>query len=401
MIETNYSLIGIDGGATKVSGWIIEYFTENDLYVLSGHHSELPYSAIDGHKQNFTPVDIKSQLSQRETENLQISDDEHSQGQTYIEATADVIANLFMVGNKRPLLIGIGMPGLKTPDQRGINAIANGPRMPSYCSTLEDMLQSRGVKILAPIFRLGSDADYCGVGEYYAAEGSFQKTENAYYLGGGTGAADALILKGKLTAFDEVKSWMAKTWEMKNDYDLSFERYASASGLQYIYSRHSDISVESLNKSKIYPPQIAELACKGDLKAKNAFKEIAKYLSILIFDRIVTLHSGSSGIIDFVNPNRDPLKKNHPYLNEKFDKIIIGQRLGDLMSSDSGKEILTNPFINELSDLIANSETLSDEVKSYYLKNDTFNPEILSFSKLREAPALGAGIDAHLNYIGN
>ena len=401
MSETNYSLIGIDGGATKVSGWIIEYLAEDNLYDMTDHHSELSYSAIDGYKQNFRPVDIKSQLSQRENESLQITDDESSHGQAYIRATAEVIANLFTLGEKKPMLIGIGMPGLKTADQRGINAIANGPRMPSYCSMLEDMLQSKGVKILAPIFRLGSDADYCGVGEYYAAEGSFRKTKNAYYLGGGTGAADALILKGKLIAFDEVKSWIAKTWEMKNNKDLSFERYASASGLQYIYSKHSNISVESLNESKIYPPQIAELAYNGDRHAKNAYEEIAKYLSLLIFDRIVTLHSGSTGLIDFVNPNRASLEKKHPFLNEKFDKIIIGQRLGDLMSSDTGKEILTIPFINELSDLIANTEILSDEAKGYYLRNGNFNPEVLTFSQLREAPALGAGIDAHLNYIGN
>ena len=172
MKQNEYTLIGIDGGATKVSGWIINYLPEEDLYDLSVYHSELPYASIEGHKSNFTPVDIKTQLSEREDENINVSPEEYIQGEIYLEATAQVIRELFNLGGKKPILIGIGMPGLKTNDQRGINAIANGPRMPNYCSTVEEKLQSFDVKLLAPISRLGSDADYCGVGEFYAADGS-------------------------------------------------------------------------------------------------------------------------------------------------------------------------------------------------------------------------------------
>jgi len=395
---SEYTLIGIDGGATKVSGWIINNLADKNLYDLSQYHSELSYAAIEGHISSFKPVDIKTQLSEREKEEVHLTDEELIQGKTYIESTAKVIHDLYILGGKKPVLIGIGMPGLKTADQRGIDAIANGPRMPAYCSQLEELLNMRDIQAMASIHRLGSDADYCGVGEFYASEGSFRGIQNAYYLGGGTGAADALLLEGKLVPFDQIKSWMAKTWEFKNDLELSLERYASASGLQFIYSRHSGQSIESLNNSEIYPPQIAELAYNGDLSAGETYKEVAKYLAMLLYERISTLYGGSEGMLQFINPNRDILEKNHIYRNKTFDRIIIGQRLGDLMASDIGHSVLTNALFKNLSDLIHESSTLPPDIKNKYLKYNSFNDEIIVFSKLREAPALGAGIDAHLAY---
>jgi predicted NBD/HSP70 family sugar kinase len=399
MKHNQYTLIGIDGGATKVSGWVIDYLSDKSTYKLSDCHYDLPYASNKNHISNFTPVDIQTQLSQRENGDICLTDEESVQGEIYVEVSAQVIEKVYNLCEGQPLLIGIGMPGLKTTDQRGINAIANGPRMPEYCKSLENKLKSKNIRLLARISRLGSDADYCGVGEFYATDGSFRQVKNAYYLGGGTGAADALLLNGNLIPFDQIKSWMAKTWEMKNDLDLSFERYASASGLQYIFSRHSGKSVESLNNSSIYPPQIAELAIEGDQGATRAFKEVAEYLAILIFERITTLSCGSAGKLQFINANRDSLNPDHIYRDEVFERIIFGQRLGDLMASQSGKKVLTNSFLDNLSDLISNSNSLTTEIKSHYLQEDVFNSERLVFSKLREAPALGAGIDAHLSFL--
>jgi predicted NBD/HSP70 family sugar kinase len=398
MNNNEYTLIGIDGGATKVSGWIVKQLANKNLYDLSPHHSEIPYIAIEGFISSFKPVDINTQLSEREKEEIHLTEEESIQGKTYIHSAANVINDLYDLGGKKPVLIGIGMPGLKTADQRGINAIANGPRMPAYCSQLEILLKERNIQVVAPIHKLGSDADYCGLGELYASEGSFRGIQNAYYLGGGTGAADAVLLDGKLVPFDQIKSWIAKTWEFKNDLNLSLERYASASGLQFIYSRHSGQSIESLNKSEIYPPQIAELAFKGNESARETYKEVAKYLAMLLYERMSTLYCGSEEIFGFINPNREPLEKNHIYRNKLFDRIIIGQRLGDLMASDIGNRVLTNEFFKNLSDLIRQSSTLPSDIKNKYLKNNSFDDEKIVFSKLREAPALGAGIDAHLAY---
>ena len=64
---------------------------------------------------------------------------------------------------------------------------------------------------------------------------AFEDVENAYYLGGGTGAADALKLHGKLISFDKCKNWIAKTWEMSDKNGKSMEIYCSANGIQSIY----------------------------------------------------------------------------------------------------------------------------------------------------------------------
>lgn len=396
-MEINHlTLIGIDGGATKVSGWIVNYSAEDNTYSLSEHHAELPYSSIDGHLSNFRPVSIPDQLAQRDQEEISTTDDEATQGNCYIEATSMVIQSLASLASNNPVLIGIGMPGLKTADRRGINVIANGPRMIDYCKIMEKKLNSKDVSMIAPVNRIGSDADYCGIGELYAEEGSFRNVNNAYYLGGGTGAADAMILKGELVPFDTTKIWMAKTWEMKNDLDLSFERYASASGLQFIYSKFADKSVESLTRAQIFSPQIADKASSGETAAIKTFEEVAKYLAILVFERISTLFCGSENKLKFINPNHELLDDLHTYRGEKFNKIVIGQRLADLMSSTVGQKVVTKPFLSNLSDMIRISDCLTNQTKDFYLRDDKFKDEKLVFSKLREAPALGAGIDAHL-----
>jgi len=303
------------------------------------------------------------------------------------------------MGGNKPVLIGIGMPGLKTTDKRGINVINNGPRMIDYCTRIEQTLRQAGVEIVGPIARLGSDADYCGIGEFYARNGSFQRVQNAYYLGGGTGAADALLLNGQLIPFDAIKSWMAKTWEMKNDKGYSLERYASASGIQFIYSLHAHLPIESVTSEQIFPIHIAELAVAGDKPALATFSEVSEYLSWLIFERICTLFSGSKEIFGFVNHKREALDPVHLYRGTLLDRIVIGQRLGDLMASASGEQLLTSPILKKLYDVIQAAGCLPEKVKLAYIKDKQFIREKLILSQLREAPALGAAIDAHRTFM--
>jgi len=235
----SFTLIGIDGGATKASGFVANINEAGD-FSLTELHAEASYSDMEGFNPSFQPVPVTDQLEQRRDNNIRITPEEAKQGATYTAACAKIITELAnAAGSSIPVLIGIGMPGLKTECGRGISAIANGPRMLNYAGDIEQALQKNGIELLAPIAHLGSDADYCGIGEEYAAEGSFRSVYDAYYLGGGTGTADALKLEGRLVPFDHVKDWIAKSWEMKNDKDLALERYASASGLQFLYAQKS------------------------------------------------------------------------------------------------------------------------------------------------------------------
>jgi predicted NBD/HSP70 family sugar kinase len=256
------------------------------------------------------------------------------------------------------------------------------------------------VSLASSIHHLGSDADYCGLGEEYSSQGQFRGVENSYYLGGGTGVADALKLRGRLVPFDAIKSWMAKTWEMKAESGKSLERYCSAAGIQSIYSEYSGISLAELNQQKIYAPQIMEKAIRGEEAASKTMKDISHYLAELLFERISTLYAGSNNPFEFVNPARTQLISRHPYMGTLLDKIIIGQRLGDYLQASRGKNQMWEPMIRHLGELILENENLTKEFKRHYLKHNTFNENRIVLSKLREAPALGAAVDAWLSMEG-
>ncbi|MDD3806500.1 MAG: hypothetical protein PHE86_00500 [Candidatus Marinimicrobia bacterium] len=391
-------IIGIDGGATKVSAWTVDQ-QEDGTFELGNQNVQKQYSEYKYYDPNFKPVDLNIQLKEMET-GIHLTPAENRQGLAYMYAAADVIIELAKTNPGKDVLIGIGMPGLKTKDKRGISVLANGPRLPEYASIIENRIMLHDVELASPIHHIGSDADYCGIGEEYSSQGSFRGVENSYYLGGGTGVADALKLRGKLVPFDAIKLWMAKTWEMKVKNGKSLERYCSASGIQDIYSEYSGISIPDLNTLKIYAPQIMEKALQGEEAAIKTMKDVSFYLAELLFERISTLYAGYQGKFDFVNPERAPLIPHHPYQGTLLDRLVIGQRLGDYLEESRGKNQMWEPMLQHLSELVSENEMMAKEFKSYYLKEDTFNDKRIVLSKLREAPAMGAAVDAWLCWKG-
>ena len=341
----------------------------------------------------FTPVNIQTQLTEMNQNNIQLTSEEKIQGNAIVQSFANIIQQF---NSEKPILLGIGMPGLKSDNKRGIVAMANGPRIPIFCEQLEKILEEKNISLAASIFQLGSDADYCGIGEEYSNDGGFFNCQFGYYLGGWTGAADALKCDGKLLPLDLTKSWLAKSWELKTSNDISLERYASAGGIQSIYSTHTGISVEELNLQAIYPNQILERAITGEKSAINTLNDVSHTLAKLINERIETLFAGWQTPFGFVNPNRVPLESSHPYLGQVFDRLIIGQRLGTLMKESKQSNYLWLPFISHLKNLISESEALDIQAKKHYLDNGI--EKIIFLSQLRDAPALGAGVDAALNF---
>ncbi len=384
-------LLGIDGGATKISGWIVN--AQEEGFSLTNVNIQKKYSDYSSFDGAFKPVDIKTQLTEMNAV-INLTEEEVNQGLAYMNAASDVIIELSKNNPNKKLLIGFGMPGLKTADKKGISALANGPRMPKFVAFIEKKLRDTKIDFY-PISHLGSDADYCGIGEEYDISGSFKGVKNAYYLGGGTGVADAMKLNGKLIPFDNMKPWIAKAWEMKGASGLSFERYASAGGIQYIYSMKSGVPVEQLNEQGIYPPQILHRAIANESAALATINEVSKNLSKLIFERILTLYSGYSGLFEFINAAKPKLIKSHPFRETLLDRIVIGQRLGDLLKESQSTPLLWKDILENLKTLI--EETKNEKLTGHYLKNQAFNSDILTISGLREAPAIGAAVDAFLS----
>ena len=393
-----FLLIGVDGGATKVNCWSVNV-DHSGKFSLGNINASRSYAEYPEYDPEFTPVDLQVQLDERSSGSIRPTEKEIQQAIAYTKACADSIIEVAGKSNKSRVLIGVGMPGLKTEDQRGISAMANGPRQIDYAKNLEQKLSVAGIELISPISHIGSDAFYCGLGEEYASAGQFRNVKNSYYLGGGTGAADALKLGGQLVSLDNIKEWFIKAWEMKCPENRSIETYVSSRGIQALYGELSNQSLAELNSQEMYPPQIRMKALARDSYARETFEKVAKYLALLLYERITTLYAGWQEIFKFGNPNRAIPGNQHPYLGSLFDNIIIGQRLGDMLRESKNDSVLWQPFIQSLNLLICESAVLGDDAKKHYCAQDKFDENRLVFSNLREAPALGAGIDAYLKFM--
>ena len=129
-------IIGVDGGGSKVTAGIIEKY--DDVFCLNKLFSNRYYIENPEFDTGFSPVGMGNQLRELQANEIKPTTAEIAQSKSIINSFRDVILDLNI---NSPVLIGIGMVGLKTSDNRGIGAMANGPRMPEFCAHLEQLLQ--------------------------------------------------------------------------------------------------------------------------------------------------------------------------------------------------------------------------------------------------------------------
>ncbi len=388
-------LIGVDGGATEVKAHAVACDPPEapQTFRLRPEHAALRYEPVPG----FEPVPIQQQLAEFRGGSLNLRDSERRQADRWIEATADVIADVARQCGSRRVRVGIGMPGLKTADARGIAVLNNGPRIPDFLDRLEARLAELGVELVEPIRRLGSDADYCGLGEQYADEGAFRDVVSAYYVGGGTGIADALKLRGRLVRFDEARDWILKSWQIPSALGPTFERLASAASLNRIWA---DL-IRPGDRAVPYPEQAA---VAGDPVAQAVLHTVALVLAELIAERLHTILLGRPDA-----PHRGEayakLRVDHPYRGTRLDRVVIGQRIGQIFADPAVAPHFAEPLREQLEALLRGGSDggqrppagKPSDPASVYLDAHGRLPEgFLVASRLRAAPALGAAIDAVL-----
>ncbi len=373
-------IIGIDGGATKVAGCILEKTGRStfkkDSELITVRYDECP-SFIPG----FHPLPIQEQLAESRSGKLNLSEQEMNHGKAFVEACEFVINSLLDEVIGKPPIIGIGLPGLKTTDLCGIHSMNNGPRIPNFLNQLNDRLRQKNANN-NPLRKIGNDNDFCGIGETYTEEGAFKNIQFGLYIGGGTGIADALLLNGTPTPFNAVRHWLPKTWEIADLMGTPMESLISHRGLMNQYASATKTDRESLIRNKIYPESFLTIDPIGEKIAKT----FSDTLSNLIFDRILTLNSGWSNTFNFIDPSRS-IEKDFKEKGNHFDRIVFGQRLGYLLGKTP--HIFTK-IKNCVSHLIDTSSLLSEESKHQYLSQD-----FIIRSNLRNASVLGAGIDAY------
>ena len=387
--EKEYIIIGIDGGGSKVSAGIIESKDISTFTIKS--LSQQYYNERSEFNSDFSPVSMDIQLNEYNTEDYNVTNDEVLQGNAIIESFHNSIINLNI---DKSILMGIGMVGLKTKDLRGIGAIANGPRIPNFCIQLEDALHKSNIHLHKPIQYIGSDADNCGIGEEYGKDGLFKDIQNGYYIGGGTGTADALKLKNELIPFDSISSWIAKSWEILNENNISMEQYTSLKGIQSIYSNYSEIPINELCNESIYANEIFSRALKNEQAALLTCADITKYMSTLIVERVETIFSGWQNKFGLLNPKHSLLINNHPYKNNLLERIIIGQGLGKLFHLSKNTPLLWDPLHNNIYNMIKKSNVLPLEIKNHLFKNNALKKGFIMTSNLDNSALLGAGISA-------
>ena len=387
--EKEYIIIGIDGGGSKVSAGIIESKDISTFTIKS--LSQQYYNERSEFNSDFSPVSMDIQLNEYNTEEYNVTNDEVLQGNAMIESFHNSIINLNI---DKPILMGIGMVGLKTKDLRGIGAIANGPRIPNFCIQLEDAFHKSNIHLHKAIQYIGSDADNCGIGEEYGKDGLFKDIQNGYYIGGGTGTADALKLKNELIPFDSISSWIAKSWEILNENNISMEQYTSLKGIQSIYSNYSEIPINELCNESIYANEIFSRALKNEQAALLTCADITKYMSTLIVERVETIFSGWQNKFGLLNPKHSLLINNHPYKNNLLERIIIGQGLGKLFHLSKNTPLLWDPLHNNIYDTIQKSRVLPSEAKKFLFENGTLKKGFIMTSNLDNSALLGAGVTA-------
>ena len=390
-------LIGVDGGASKVLVNKVDILINPMRFIALKPFIEVTYNSSEHYSPKFKPIVLSRQLNEHKKGEVKQTKTEAAQEKALLASFTKAIKTLLGEEVTQDIIIGIGLPGLKTPDLRGISAMANGPRMPEFLGKLEDMLKSEGYNTIQPIHAIGSDADYCGLGEQWGDDGGMRGVESAYYFGVGTGIADAMLMDGENLPFDKCKSWIAKTWEMMASEEESYENLLSAKGIQTRYAEQVGKTQEELEEAEIYPWQIYERAVEGEEDALEITTATAKALSELLYHRIHTLAVGAPETL-LRDPERQ-LDTEHELRGKVFERIVVGQRLGDIWEFNKFRPLLLDPVNEQLGRMI-HASALPAEIKAEYLtKTNRLRDDLIVHSELRHAPALGAAVDAYLHWI--
>ncbi len=264
---------GIDCGATKVMVQSATLDKRSNRMIPDDLQKEYFYNDHEMWNDAFIPKPVSEQKIEYSDGNIRLTDFEIDQGNIIVETINRAISD---VNGHR---IGICFPGIKNND--GIVVMANGPRIPDF---------KKRVKGIDTIY---NDSDCCVLGEWRSTIGKLQNTENFVYIGGGTGIADGIVIKGEMIDFN-LDHNVKRSWELTMHTGETVESCLSPAGMIGMYNRSTNSNISTM----------IELSRQKDFinvidKAKDAF-------NVLINSRV-----------QFFEEN-----------NVEIEKIVIGQRLG-------------------------------------------------------------------------
>ena len=295
----NHLLLGLDGGASKILAQTCTIDPRSSLIIPKQEHHESNYRNSLGFDSGFMPVDLARQKKEAKENNYSFSDQEKNQSVSVIETIAKVIES--SVREKQITQVGLCFPGIKTANYDGISIMANGPRNINMLSMINKMLKSKldnGISIKT----IYDDSECCVIGEWKSSIGKLRDCKNAIYIGGGTGIADGILLNNKIVDIKfhrEIK----RSWELIMPSGESVEQCLSLGGMLNQWNKEKEKSIKAIIS-------LFDHARLGDSFANNIIEKAAKAFAFLIDKRIEFFQSH----------------------NTKPEKIVIGQRLGNLLT---------------------------------------------------------------------
>jgi len=251
-------------------------------------------------------------------------------------------------------------PGLKTADGRGILVAKNGPRCVDLLAELEAALVAEGVALAAPLPALMSDGLACGLGERLAAAGALRDVQQAWYFGGGTGLAEAVLVDGQVLTVDQLGPGWKRGWELRSrTFQETFEELVSARGM--------DARWRALSKVMDGASHVDDAARRGESSALAVMRQAAAAFAELMVERLLKMHA-DRGVV--------------------LQRIVVGQRVGEWLADEALAPCLADVLRAELATRLSMDAPAA--VLRLWLPEGVERPERLIASRLHAAPAFGA-----------
>jgi predicted NBD/HSP70 family sugar kinase len=186
--------------------------------------------------------------------------------------------------------------------------------------------------------------------------------DNAYYVGGGTGVAEALKLGGRLVETDSFERYFPRAWRLRPPGEtITYDDALSARGINAQYARIAGLD----------PAQTAllrpELNLDRDPRARELFELTGRRLADLVSARITAL---MSFVVRGELADRGQLQR-----------VVVGQQLGRLFADERTRPWFQRAFRERLNEQLRWRE--ADEAHL-----------VVRASTLRAAPAIGAAASA-------
>ena len=292
-------LLGLDGGATKVLAQACTIDHKSSLITPTGDFAESIYRDATTFSPDFSPLDLEQQQKEASSNTYHISEQEAKQSESITETIARTIGEF--EGVIKVSLMGLCFPGIKTPKLDGVSIMANGPRNIKMLSMINNKIKTNNHTKLM-MREIYDDSECCLIGEWKSSIGKLQNSENAIYIGGGTGIADGIILGNKIVDIRNSKK-IKRSWELTMPTGKSVEYYLSLGGMLNQWGKGR--SIEAMQS-------LIEYATSGDIAACQIIENASQAFDCLIKNRVSFFQSYGT------TP----------------EKIVIGQRLGSMLSDD-------------------------------------------------------------------